>query len=320
MAILPNLFLPGAMKSGTTLLAELLAQHRDVFLGPIKEPNHYCTELHASDIRRKSKIDLRFNIDTFVKNGCQGSDHFAYVESKETYTAIYTAYSGQKWILDASTTYLPSPFAAQQIAESVPSAKAIILVRDPVQRAWSEFQMNQSLGITNDDYRSALERERTDLVAGRPPLFERYVSAGNYKSQIDQFKSHLGTSNVLVLNFLELKSDRDALLEKLATFLEISCFDQCSSTSNTKQNAAKLPKYPIVNQLLARTGLKSVLQGIVPSRLKPFLRRLTYTPGQSTVPKGFIDSFQEYAGLYESSVNLSHGTISKPDLSALCTD
>lgn len=298
MAALPNLFVPGAMKAGTTQLAEILAGHRDIFLGPIKEPNHYCGELHEADIRQKSKIDLRFNVDSFVKNGCRGSDHFAYVESERTYKALYEGHSGQKWILDASTTYLPSPCAASRIAKAVPSAKAIILIRNPVERAWSEFQMNQALGVTNGDFRAALERESKDLAAGRPPLFERYVSAGAYQPQIELFKSKLGADNVLVLDFSELKSNRDMLLRKIAGFLDIEQFEETEPSAQTNQNAARLPKYPLFNQILAKTGIKPILQGIVPPAVKPYLRRLTYTGGRRSVPEDFIVAFSEYTARY----------------------
>ncbi len=306
MPVTPNLFIPGAMKAGTTQLAELLATHQDIFSGPIKEPNFYCRELHEAGIRRESKIDLRFNVDEFVKNGCQGSEHHAYVESEEVYRALYTKHSGQKWVLDASTTYLPSPVAARLIAEAVPNAKAIIIVRPAAERAWSEFQMNQAIGITDSNYRAALERENQLLRNGRPPLFERYVSAGLYTQQIDAFRNLLGHDSVLVLNFADLK-DQLQLLASIADFLSIDPFDDDALKNSVNQNSARLPRHPLFNRFIAKTGIKPFVQRLVPAGIKPLLRRMTYTAGQRQMPEDFAAAFAEFTERHvQSSSRKSH--------------
>jgi hypothetical protein len=114
----PNFFIVGAAKSGTTSLLQYLRQHPDIFMPAdiaLKEPSYYC--------------------DTYG------------VESYAAYLSLFFKdATTQKWIGEASTPYLTSPESARKIYDAVPDARIIILLRNPVDRAYSLWKWMHAYG------------------------------------------------------------------------------------------------------------------------------------------------------------------------------
>ena len=62
MTVTPNFFVIGAPKAGTTSLYSQLSRHPDIFMSPIKEPNHFCSDLHA--LADSSSLNDRLPLNT----------------------------------------------------------------------------------------------------------------------------------------------------------------------------------------------------------------------------------------------------------------
>tara|TARA_R100000365_G_C2748060_1_gene78764 strand:+ start:3024 stop:3905 length:882 start_codon:yes stop_codon:yes gene_type:complete len=279
------------MKAGTTSLAAALAAHPDVFACPIKEPNHFCRELHEAKIAFKAPNLKHFDLRQYLQQSPLPERHFAYVENRADYKALFKAYSGQKWMLDASTTYLTSPYAAAEIARAQPKAKILVVTRDPAVRAWSEFIMNVYIGVSDRDYCAALEREAAALRIGQVPLFERYVSASLYDPQIERFKWCFGEQNVLVAEFTDLVHNPDAVLDRIYQFLEIRSPEQ---KELPKLNGRQSPRSTIINSFLYKTGLKNLGGQILPKGIANIIRGIMYDARSEKMPDKFKDTFYQY--------------------------
>src|SRR5581483_12072093 len=119
--IWPNFYIVGAVKSGTTSLWASLKRHPQVFLPKVKEPYFFnCPRtLNVSD------------------SGVISSD-------LREYQNLYRPGRGFNAIDDATPNYLVSPPAAPQIHQICPQAKIIIILRDPVERAYAHYLMPAS--------------------------------------------------------------------------------------------------------------------------------------------------------------------------------
>jgi Sulfotransferase family len=119
--VLPNFFVVGAAKSGTTSIYRYLRQHPDVYM-PIVKELHWFSRLEP--------------------NPRQG---FHPITSEEEYLSLFEGWRGERAIGEASPSYLWDPKAPERIQRSVPSAKILILLREPVDRAFSHLPGGRTL-------------------------------------------------------------------------------------------------------------------------------------------------------------------------------
>lgn len=116
--VLPNFLIVGAAKAGTTTLYEHFRAHPEIFMPRLKEPRFFCY-------------------------GGSGERIDYPVQSVEEYEALFAEGAERKARGEASVHYLPHPEAARRIHDLIPSARIIASLRDPVERAYSTYQMNQ---------------------------------------------------------------------------------------------------------------------------------------------------------------------------------
>lgn len=113
---LPNFLVIGAAKAGTSSLYTYLRAHPEIFMPEHKELNH------------------------FVYSGT-GGDHVYPAKTREAYEAFFASAAGETAIGEASPRYFRSRLAAERIRETLPEAKLILSLRNPVDRAYSSYQM-----------------------------------------------------------------------------------------------------------------------------------------------------------------------------------
>jgi len=146
--VIPNLFIVGAMKAGTTSAYLSLAGSTDVYVSSHKEPHFFSADLHAHP-------------HTWMRRTLHNFQNTDFVESLDQYMKIFSdAPVNARYVIDASTSYLYSQDAARLIHEFNPNSKIVILLRDPINRAWSEYNMNRMIGVEYHGFLSALKREQ----------------------------------------------------------------------------------------------------------------------------------------------------------------
>jgi hypothetical protein len=194
---LPDFIIGGAPRSGTTWLYLVLDRHPDVYMArPVKpEPKFFLVDhLYA-----------------------QGLDHY----SRTWFAAApANAVAGEK-----STDYLESSVAAERIARDLPSAKLVFILREPVERAWSNYLWTKMNGLETEDFATALrledERERTlpeRLRFARP---FSYVSRGRYAELLRPYLDRFERARVLILKFEDIIIAPEAVATQLHDFLGV---------------------------------------------------------------------------------------------------
>jgi hypothetical protein len=124
---LPSLVIVGAQKAGTTPLSLLLSLHPDVVPPRAKELNYYSST-SAVGYEPGSAKSLRWYLWRLV--------HPKWMSVSRAATG-----SAGLFTMDATPHYMALPGAIAGIAETSPAAKVIVMLRDPVERAWSEYEM-----------------------------------------------------------------------------------------------------------------------------------------------------------------------------------
>lgn len=266
-----NFFLVGAPKAGTTSIDRLLRNHPDVFLSPIKEPCHFCPDVAeqlAPSFRKKQRIDIA----AYLASADRRELGLAWVTSADDYARLFEGADGRRVIGECSTFYLSSKAAPGRIHAYNPAARIVAVVRKPLDRIRSHYEMDRVHGVTGRPLLSLVEEE---LALGEDADWGNcayYVGASRYSQQLQAFYRHFAPENVCVLAFEKLIADPEAELGRLFAFLGIDAPGRLTLPSANRSRAAR---FPLFNRALHASGLKSLVSGALKSGLPKRLEQAT---------------------------------------------
>lgn len=270
------------MKAATTSLAQFLSTLDAVEMCPIKEPQHFCTDLYDHpDFAAMPQI-----------RAFEGQD---WVRGRAEYLALFSPTSSARYVAEASTTYLYSVTAAQEIAVFSPQARIAILLRHPVRRAFSEYLMNRKIGIARGSFSEAMAADHDRVRQGEFRLFERYVYAGLYAKQVERFLRAFPREHVFIAAIDEPGNNIETVAKDLCSFLGIEAAPQVP-----RLNEAGLAAYPGLNQILFRSGIKGWASRTLPTGFKSALKKLYYS--EATPPKITAQDIEEWTDIFASDV------------------
>ncbi len=270
---LPNTFLVGAVRGGTTSLYEYLAQHPQVFVPSVKEPHHFAN-LPRSGLATTAWRRL-------ARQHPRGSRAMpAYRVGARKYRRLYRAASAPIR-LDASTSYLMDPDAPRRIHEAVPEAKILVTLRDPVERAYSHYLLDRSRQRQRLDFHEALltDRDYPDRRWGRAPL---YWEQGEYAKGLARYLDLFG-DRVLVLTFSELTRQTEATLHKVCDFLGIDKAALAQVDAGKAHNAYREPAGRL-GRLVAGSGVAKSFGRLLPTSLRNQVLKRISKPNAAKPP------------------------------------
>ncbi len=226
----PNFLIIGAPRSGTTALYEGLAQHPEIFMSPRKEPWF-----------------AGFTDDPGPWRGPRDAQP---VRSWEEYESLFAGAEGAKAIGEASTLYLAAPPAPTRISESLPDVRLIAILRNPVDRAYSNFLEHVQEGREGElDFARALAAEPQRMRRRWAPSWA-YAGLGFYAAQLARYFAEFPRERMLVLLYDDLK-DRPGLYSTIFGFLGVDRTLVPSLPPRTNENSG-IPKNRLLHAILTR--------------------------------------------------------------------
>ncbi|MGD0452046.1 MAG: sulfotransferase [Solirubrobacteraceae bacterium] len=208
MKRVPDFFIVGHAKSGTTALYSMLRRHPQLYM-PVKEPWFFADELHPPTPPRA------------VGTGTTPS-------SLEEYMSLFDAAAPEQFIGEASCLYLWSRTAADRIAEAQPSARIVAVLREPASFLRSlHFQFVQVHLEPEKDLRKAIALEE-DRRQGRRlpgnqywPQATMYSEHVRYVEQLRRYHARFPPEQVKVLIYEDFRRDNEATVREVQRFLEV---------------------------------------------------------------------------------------------------
>src|SRR3954449_3309050 len=205
---LPSFFIAGAPKAGTTALHAALATHPDLYLSPVKEPKYYLTGGRPPDRAHQRG---------------PGDAHSAgeWVWRRERYLALFDAAPEGAVLGESTPFYLYDRAAHARITADVPGAKFVLVVRDPVDRAVSNWVHLRADGLEPEaDFLTAVRAEEHRVAAGWAP-FWHYRGLGRYGEQLRDLLRHVPQEQVLLLRYRQLVDTPQETLDRVSGFLGV---------------------------------------------------------------------------------------------------
>lgn len=127
---------------------------------------------------------------------------------------------------EKSTNYLESAAAAQRIHQHLPDVKLVFILRDPAERAWSNWAWSRMNGMEREDFATAIsleqERERHVPAALRYARPHAYFSRGLYASLLRPYVERFSRDQILCLKFDDIVAQPCVLAARLHRFLGVA--------------------------------------------------------------------------------------------------
>jgi hypothetical protein len=268
-----DFFIVGAARCGTTSLYGMLDQHPHVCMSPVKEPNFFSSDVTSGPLRRKLSDELQAESwQQFIKGDMNGRLHNGYIRNIDDYHSLFRKCKAGQMTGEASVSYLYSAEAAEKIAAYNPKAKIIIILRQPAERAFSHYQMERRLTLTDSPFLNDLYSDigyvRKDW--GSTPL---YIELGRYYSQVKRYYDVFGPAAVKTLLYDDFISSANEVFADVCTFLGIPEFKAQAVHSNGALLPRKGSAALASNQKL-KVRLKKPLETL---GLKTHVKKLIYT-------------------------------------------
>lgn len=250
--LLPNLFLVGAPRSGTTAMYNYLGQHPDVFMPWVKEPHFFSADIRAP-----------WNI-----------------QSEADYGALFTDSGEARLAGDGSTHYLQSKVAAAAIKSFNANARIVAMLRNPVDMTYS---LHGHLVHTGTEpltsFADALrqEPERLELLRplrrGYPALGACYRDCADYAPQLSRYMSEFGRDAIKVVTYDDFAADPIAAAKEIYSFIGV---DDAFQPRAEVLNAQRVARGPLVRKLLPRSiSARRRIRSVLPPGVRRRLRDLT---------------------------------------------
>lgn len=255
----PNLFIAGAPRCGTSSLHAWLQAIPGIFMSRIKEPNYFSRAVIADDHPMVRPI-----------------------RDEKRYLQLFAGAGDAKVVGEASPTYLRDPEAPNLIDRTVPGAKVLVSLRDPVERLHSHYLMMQNnrrgMGSFMTEFERGLALQHNRNLAVLVP------DAGLYCEQVRRYRQVFGDGRFKVLIFEELMADIPGTLQQVLAFLEID--HDIGDFAEPAQRQHGEARGPLVRYLFGSRLLSRASEALIPYRLRKRVRNAML---MKQVPKPSMD-------------------------------
>jgi hypothetical protein len=257
---LPDFVVAGVPKGGTTSLFYYLQPHPQVWMPANKE--------------------LHF----FSNNFARGEDWFR---------AQFAGARPEHVTGEMSAEYLQHPRAVERMAELIPDVKVVAILRHPVERAYSHYQMQRAKFSATESFRDIVERELAGGVEAVPQPHAPYLRGGRYHEHIQRFLQHYPRSSLLVLLMDDLKREPVRVYRELCAHIAVDS-DPLPENLGRRYNRTMPVRSRTMRKVMVRLNLEKRLPGSLGQYLDYFNRdKGEYEPLDDDMRGQLLDYYRD---------------------------
>jgi hypothetical protein len=240
-ASFPNLFIPGAAKSGTSSLHNVLNQHEEIYMSKVKEPHFFShTEFYSSE------------------------------RDRANYQGLFEEGANCRYRGESSTGYMVFPNVIERLKNDVPNPRFIFILRNPIDRAFSHYHWVKSTGNEKAEFWEAIETDRQsepDPHHNWGGGYKDYFQFGLYGKWLSRFYENFERDSILVITFEEFTENLGETMNKCCDFLDLAPMRRWKSEVSNKTVSLRFPRF----YHRAKTTY-SKLSGTLPDHLRKKMR------------------------------------------------
>ncbi len=249
---LPTFLIVGVQKAGTTSIYGYLKEHPQVYMSPIKETNFFGTDWEKK-IEKKPDTGTRKRINSW-----------------ERYCELFIDVKDEIAIGEASPNYLANyKTSSEMIQRYVPDVKMIAILRNPVDRAYSDYLMHLRDGINAGKVRSLSEQVKFRSNNSST------IKKGLYYSAVKHYFDTFGQEKFKIFLYDDLTKDSLKMMQDIYRFIGVD--DTFNPDTSKRGQTGAVPKNQTLNNLLQtknpiRTAIASTLKLAMPLEMRQKIR------------------------------------------------
>ena len=242
--------------------------------------------------RKDYRFDVAIDFDKYLDRRPLVEKHIAHVPDAKTYQRLFEDAPKTSLLGEVCNSYLICPSSAESIKAQNPKAKIIAVLRNPIERIFSQYLMNIKEGKTSEpDFLTEIKQDLGQVNRGWG-ISHQYHELGHYSHQLEPFFAAFPREQIKILFYDDFRKDSGLFLSTLFDFLNIPLID--IDTSKQLNQAGK-PRLGKLNFLLTQLGIISFLKGIFPRNIRQLLAKLVYTQkGLPTLQKKEREYLSDY--------------------------
>jgi hypothetical protein len=272
----PNFFIVGAPKAGTTSLYHYLDQHPDIYMSPLKEPSYFSYEVRPENFEPRLQSQMHTEeqaVRRYVSGSMQHKRFSGIVRDWDDYLRLFAASHHEGAIGEASVCYLWSKTAASAIAAHLPHARIIIILRDPAERAFSQYLHNLSDGAVKHSFHEHIAAALRNPANGFSVL-NPFLEFGLYAAQVKRYLDIFPAEQIGIWLYEETKSRHQEFLAEVLRFLWVD--PGFALNTSTRHLEPQIPRLTGISQTMRRNGTWAKLKSLTPAPLRPLVRNVAY--------------------------------------------
>jgi hypothetical protein len=275
---LPTFFLAGTGKAGTTSLYHYLDQHPQIYMSPIKEPCYFASEIRLENC--SEEIQPRFRrqmeeVQKYLRSPMSTKRLWGPVVEWNDYLRLFENVRDEVAVGEASVDYLYSKSAAGHIAATIPGARILIVLRNPVDRAYSQYLQAASNGLVRRSFREQIQE---NMRAGSETfgVLNPHLEYGFYSEQVKRYLTSFPRSQVAVFLYEDYRGRTADMLPDIFRFLNVDT----KFVPDTRQRHLEsgIPRLDGLGYALKRAGAWAILARLTPAGMRPTLQRVALKP------------------------------------------
>ncbi|MBU3820654.1 sulfotransferase [Flavobacteriaceae bacterium XHP0103] len=230
-------FCIGSQKAGTTTLHEILAQNNKIAL-PFDKETHFFSQEKNYEQGMETYFKKFFNESELSACKIIGEIDPSYSYFKDTPKRIFNSFGSD--------------------------VKFIMILRDPVKRAYSHYLMSKRRGYEKETFLNAINSESKRIYEDFGNIHYSYIQRGYYSKQIKKYFHYFNKENFLFVRFEEdFIKNLEVTIDKINSFLGLEHFDY---TYQKKSNPATEPKFSLLRDAIYKQNKFKYVAGLF---LKP---------------------------------------------------
>jgi len=219
----PDFFIVGAPRCGTTSLWHHLRRHPDIFMSPVKEPNFFAY------VQPRTHDAIGRPIRGVI------------ITDEDVYLGLFERAKGGQLLGEASVSYFSNSAAPVRIKQKNAQAKIIAILRQPVDRAFSNYLLCRRDG--SEPRSTFLEALLDDYRCFRQaPDDSRYIGVGFYAKHLQRWLDTFGPARVKVYLYEDLERDTARIVNDICEFLDVPWYGGRFFDPNERLNAHGEPR------------------------------------------------------------------------------
>ena len=241
---LPTFLIVGAAKSGTSSLHRYLKEHPDIYMPKNKEPRFFVSSIHKNLNINDPRYELFSKTTVF---------------SFENYIELFRDVNKEKAIGEASTAYLYYyERAIPQITQFLGNVKIIIILRNPIDRAFSAYTHLLRDQFETLPFETCLRLEEKRIKENWS-ILNFYKDVGFYYKQVKTYKETF--TDVMVSLFDDLKEAPLSLAKDIYGFLGVNT--SIVPDTMTRYNVSGIPRSKMLNDFFVKPSkLQSITRAV----------------------------------------------------------